>query len=102
VQEQYLAVYNYIYDNPSRSLKGLACANLITIYPKLVNVPGFPFIGGAPNTSHGSPNCGACWKVTNVENNMSIHFTSIDDTDSDDRIPLRRKRSISHWKLSIS
>ena len=77
---QYKAVYNNIYDNSTQTLNDVACSNLITQYPTFGKVPGFPYIGGAPNTSYGSANCGMCWKVTNVENGLSLFFTSIDDT----------------------
>jgi len=80
-QSEYKAVYSEVYDNPSQTLNDVACSNLITKYPTFGKVPGFPFIGGAPNTSYASPNCGACWKITNVGNGKSIYYTSIDLTD---------------------
>jgi len=80
----YKAVYNEIYDNPNQKLDDVACSNLITQFPTLGSVPGFPFIGGAPNTSYGSTNCGMCWQVTNVESGLSLFFTSIDDTTATD------------------
>ena len=80
VTAQFKVVYNPVYDNSSQTLNDVACSNLITIFPTLGKVPGFPFIGGAPDTSYGSTNCGMCWKITNVESDLSIYFTSIDDT----------------------
>jgi hypothetical protein len=81
---QYKAVYNSIYDNPSQTLDIVACSNLVKEYPVLGDVPGFPFVGGAPNTSYGSENCGMCWAVTNLESGLSLFFTSIDDTTATD------------------
>ena len=81
MNSEYKAVYSNVYDNSSQSLNDVACSNLIGKYPTFGTIPGFPFIGGAPNTSYGSTNCGACWKITNVGNNLSIYFTSIDLTD---------------------
>ena len=80
VTAQFKVVYNPVYDNSSQTLNDVACSNLITLFPTLGDVPSFPFIGGAPDTSYGSTNCGMCWKITNVESDSSIYFTSIDDT----------------------
>jgi hypothetical protein len=77
---EYKAVYSNVYDNSSQTLNDVACSNLITKYPTFGKIPNFPYIGGAPNTSYASPNCGACWKLTNVGNGLSIYFTSIDLT----------------------
>jgi len=80
LQTVYKTVYNDFYDNPTQTLNNVSCSNLNTQYPTLGYVPGFPFIGGAPNTAYNSLNCGMCWKITNVGNGRSIYFTSIDDT----------------------
>ena len=80
VQTTFKAVYNPIYDIATDSLDIVACSELATRYPTFGNVPLFPHIGGAPNTTYNSPNCGAIWKLTNTANNRSIFFTGIDDS----------------------
>lgn len=81
----YTAVYNPVYDNSSQSLNDVACSELASIYPEFGEVPLFPNIGGAPNTTYNSENCGAIWKITNFENNdLSIYFISIDDAENFD------------------
>ena len=78
--EYYTAVYNPVYDNSSQTLDDVACSELASIYPEFGDVPLFPNIGGAPNTTYNSTNCGAIWKITNFEDNdLSIYFISIDD-----------------------
>jgi Cerato-platanin len=75
----YKAFFNSVYDNGNNPLTLVACANLIGKFPKFKDVPLFPNIGAAPNTTLGSKRCGALWKITNKANKQSIHFTSIDD-----------------------
>ena len=57
----------------------VACSNpLISRYPHFGDIPNFPYIGGAFDVVWGSPNCGACWKLTNLENGAYIYLTAID------------------------
>jgi len=57
----------------------VACSNpLEPRYPYFGDIPNFPFIGGAFDVEEGSPNCGACWKLTNLENKAFIYLTAID------------------------
>lgn len=81
MQTEYKATYSDVYDEPNLSTNYVACSELVTEYPELYDIPGFPFIGAAPNNYYDSPTCGACWKITNVGNGRSIYFTSIDDSD---------------------
>ena len=74
------AVYNQAYDNPSETLYNVACSELVTIYPTFGRVPLFPNIGGAPNTTFNSRNCGAIWKITNKATGVWIHFMGIDSS----------------------
>jgi hypothetical protein len=80
VQATFKAVYNNIYDNPNETLNDVACSELVTKYPTFGKVPLFPNIGGAPNTTFNSKNCGAIWKLTNTAKKVSIHFVGIDDS----------------------
>jgi hypothetical protein len=80
VRASYKAVYNQIYDNPSESVNDVACSELVTRYPTFGKVPLFPTIGGAPNTTYNSPNCGAIWRIINPNNNATIYFTGIDSS----------------------
>jgi hypothetical protein len=73
----YKAFYNSVYDNGNNPLTLVACSTLK--FPHFKNVPLFPNIGAAPNTTFGSKKCGAIWKITNKANKESIHFTAIDD-----------------------
>ena len=80
VRATFKAVYNQIYDNPSESVNDVACSELVTRYPTFGKVPLFPTIGGAPNTTYNSPNCGAIWRIINPANGVTIYFTGIDDS----------------------
>jgi len=77
----YTAVYNPIYDD-IESLCDVACSNLEPFYPKISDIPFFPFLGGAINTTYHSKNCGAIWRLTNIETDHHIDFVSIDDSSS--------------------
>lgn len=74
--------YDNVYDRKHGSLNSVACSNgeygLVSRYPTFGDLPSFPFIGGAFDIVWNSPNCGACWKITNRANNESIHITAID------------------------
>jgi Cerato-platanin len=78
VQATYKAVYNPVYDNATETLNDVACSELVTTFPMFGMVPFFPLIGGAPNTTYNSPNCGAIWKITNPANSAAIYFIGID------------------------
>ncbi|KAF8467143.1 Cerato-platanin-domain-containing protein [Russula ochroleuca] len=82
------ATFSYAYDNPNTSTNTVACSNgqngLASRFPTLGDIPSFPFIGGAFDVVWNSPNCGGCWKVTNIANNASIHFTAVDTSSSID------------------
>ena len=75
----YKAVYNPIYDRGDTSVRKVSCSNYAERFPEFKNLPLFPNIGGAFNTTFGSDNCGVIWKLTNVANSDSIYFTAIDD-----------------------
>jgi hypothetical protein len=74
----YKAFYNQVYDNGNNPLTLVACSNLIGKFPKFKNVPHFPDIGAAPNTTFNSKHCGAIWEITNKATKKSVQFTSID------------------------
>ena len=80
----YKAVYNPRYDNPTDSLYNVACKNLVKKYPQFHDIPTFPFIGGAINTTHKSKNCGAIWRISNIASDQFTYFVSIDDSSSFD------------------
>jgi hypothetical protein len=76
------ATYNNTFDDPQGSLKNVACSDgehgLAARYPKFGDLPNFPFISGAFDIEWNSPNCGACWQVTNQANGASFFLTAID------------------------
>jgi Cerato-platanin len=76
------ATYDTTYDNKDGSLNGVACSNgpngLAARFPTFGNVPSFPFIGGAFDIVWNSPNCGACWNLTNTATGVSISLTAVD------------------------
>lgn len=76
------ATYDTTYDNKSGSMNGVACSNgpngLAARFPTFGDVPSFPFIGGAFDVVWNSPNCGACWNLTNVATGVSISLTAVD------------------------
>lgn len=72
------AVYNNIYDNPDGSLNTVACSELFSKYPTFDDVPYFPFIGGAPDTTYNSENCGAVWRITAADGEW-IDFVGVDN-----------------------
>ena len=78
------AVYNPVYDNPVQTLNDVACSNLDAKYPQFHDIPFFPFIGGAINTTFNSPHCGAIWLITNFVTGQRIHYVSIDSSSSFD------------------
>jgi Cerato-platanin len=76
------ATYDTTFDNPSGSMNGVACSNgangLAAQFPTFGDLPSFPFIGGAFDIAWNSPNCGACWSITNPATGVSIIITAID------------------------
>ena len=69
------------YDHPYESTNTVACKNLTPRHPQFHNFPSFPRIGGAFDIGHSpipGPNCGKCWKLTNLVNGHSIVITAID------------------------
>jgi hypothetical protein len=70
------------YDKKHGDTKSVACANpphgYAHRYPHFKDFPDFPYIGGAFDVKHGSPNCGKCWKLHDKKTNKSIHLTAID------------------------
>ena len=80
----YKAVYNPIYDTPTESLDDVACSNLHKKYPEFIDIPFFPFIGGAFNTSFDSTHCGAIWNISNTITGKHIRFVSIDSSSAFD------------------
>ena len=83
-----VATFSTAYDNGATSTNTVACSNgqngLVSRFPTLGQIPSFPFIGGAFDVVWNSPNCGGCWRVTNIANNISIHFTAVDTSSSID------------------
>ena len=58
------------YDNPSGPF---ACSKRLS----------FPYIGAAFDIKrHGSPNCGKCWRLSDVNSDKFIYFTAIDSAKS--------------------
>jgi hypothetical protein len=76
------ATYDNTYDYPRGSLNSVACSNgdngLAARFPTFVDLPTFPYIGGAFDIVWNSPNCGGCWKITNKAIHISIYITAID------------------------
>jgi hypothetical protein len=76
------ATYDNTFDNPFGSMNNVACSNgkngLAARFPKFINLPSFPNIGGAFDVSFNSPNCGGCWKIINLANNAEIYMIAID------------------------
>src|ERR1700755_3346478 len=80
------ATFDTTFDNAGGSLNGVACSNgpngLAAQFPTFGNIPTFPFIGGAPNVTFGSPNCGGCWRLTSTTTGASLVMTAIDGSGS--------------------
>ena len=76
----YTAKYEPDYNSPDGSVGDVACSELVNHFPNFFNVPFFPNIGGAFNTTRDSSHCGAIWSLTNIANQVSTHFISIDTT----------------------
>ncbi|KAA1467761.1 cerato-platanin-like protein [Dentipellis sp. KUC8613] len=77
------ATFDNFYDNRDASLNSVACSNgpagLVNRFPKLGNLPGFPYIGGAfAVSSWSSPNCGTCWSLTYPQTGVTINYLAID------------------------
>ncbi|KAI9511711.1 Cerato-platanin-domain-containing protein [Russula earlei] len=76
------ATFDAAFDGPSLSLDNVACSNgpngLLSRFPTLGDVPSFPFVGGAFDVAWNSPNCGACWNVTNPATGVWIALTAVD------------------------
>ena len=59
------------------------CLDLAGTHPLFEDIPTFPYVGGAYDIQSGnSGNCGACWKLTNPENENFIYLTAINKADS--------------------
>ena len=80
------ATYDTTYDNKNGLLNNVACSNgangLAGRFATFSDIPSFPFIGGAFDVVWNSPNCGACWSLTNTATGMSINITAIDTAGS--------------------
>ena len=80
------ATYDTTYDDKDGSLNNVACSNgangLAGRFTKFGDIPSFPFIGGAFDVVWNSPNCGACWSLTNTATGVSINITAIDTAGS--------------------
>jgi Cerato-platanin len=74
----YKVTWDSTYDNPNGNTNGVACSNLSSTYPQFQDFPDFPYLGGAFNVQFGSPNCGECWRLTEINTGRWIHFTAID------------------------
>jgi hypothetical protein len=79
-----LATSDSTYDNPQGSLNSVACSDgehgLAARFPTFGDLPAFAFIGGAYDIEWNSPNCGACWMITNKKNGSesSVFILAID------------------------
>ena len=74
-----MVAYNHKYDNPNASTSSVACWNLYPSYPEFYKFPSFPRIGGAFDIGFSpGPNCGRCWKLTNLLNGRTVVITAID------------------------
>jgi len=80
--QEFKVTFDPTYDNAAGSMNTVACSNgqngLASRFPTFGRVPNFAHIGGAFNVVWNSPNCGACWILTNPANNVAINFTAID------------------------
>ena len=76
----FTAKYDPDYNSPTGSVGDVACSELASQFPDFFNVPFFPDVGGAFNTTKDSSHCGAIWTLTNNANQVSTHFISIDTT----------------------
>ncbi|KAH9990902.1 hypothetical protein BJV77DRAFT_946916, partial [Russula vinacea] len=64
-------------------------------YPQFHDIPSFPHTGGAFDIGHTlGPNCGKCWKLTNLQNGHSIVITAIDNH-------AERGFVISEWAFKV-
>jgi len=76
------AAFDSTFDNPNYPVGGVACSNgangLAAKYPTFSKIPNYPYIGGAFDVAWNSPNCGACWKITNPKNGVSVHVIAVD------------------------
>jgi hypothetical protein len=76
------ATHDKKYDNAHALTKSVVCADgqngLAKRYPRFGDFPHYPYIGGVHDLSPHSPNCGACWKLTNKKTKESISFIAID------------------------
>jgi len=76
------ATFDTTFDNKVGSLNGVACSNgengLAARFPTFGDLPSFPFVGGAFDIVWNSPNCGACWALTNPATGTTINITAVD------------------------
>jgi len=76
------ATHDKKYDDAHGLTKDVVCSDgpngLAKRYPRFGDFPHYPYIGGVHDLAWNSPNCGACWKLTNFKNNVSISFIAID------------------------
>jgi hypothetical protein len=76
------ATHDGTFDKPFSSMNDVSCSTgnngLAAKFPKFINLPSFPNIGGAFDVWWNSPNCGGCWKITNLANNAEIYMIAID------------------------
>jgi hypothetical protein len=79
------ATHDKKYDDAHGLTKSVVCADgkngLGKRYPRFGDFPHYPYIGGVHDLASHSPDCGACWKLTNKKNNESISFIAIDHAD---------------------
>ena len=78
--------YSNIYDNGAQSLSSLACAQWAKEkhYKTLSDVPGFPYVAGAPAVAYGhTKGCGEYYSIKNQHTHKIIRVTVVDASGSD-------------------
>ena len=81
---RFLATYDPTYDDPNGSLYDTACSDgqngLAKKFPTFDSIPSFPWIGGGPNVTWNSPECGSCWVVVGPDFDLTkaIYYVAVD------------------------
>ena len=102
------ATHTKKYDDKNGLLNSTHCPGIAPHYKHFHNVPDFPRIGGAYDIRNDPTNCGACWNITNKENNKSIFLTAIDSAQigffniSEEAFKLLNKGKLGDRPLSVS
>ncbi|KAJ3477669.1 hypothetical protein NLI96_g10303 [Meripilus lineatus] len=85
-----------LYSNKDYPVDMLSCRHTLKKYKTLKDLPGYPFVGGAPlvNDEHeDGANCASCWRVT--YRGESSNFLLIDFADGGFRVPQAALRNLT-------